>query len=192
MRKVCCAQRKAVVYPSSLPRNSFFLARISAPIFLQCHPDVIASISCCSPRLRSSSSSSRSRLSKSPVLRMATSKEAAEPSPQPKNFRYYQIYASEDGTTHFGEWKMTGFDLQAYSSKPQYVRSDFGGEPTKLVFTELAAGLEQPLHSCPAVQFVVTLSGSWYLQTYFLCLSVFLSLSRFLRHGAWMSWEKDS
>jgi hypothetical protein len=30
------------------------------------------------------------------------------------------------------------------------------------------------------------------LQTYFLCLSVFLSLSRFLRHGAWMSWEKDS
>jgi hypothetical protein len=165
MRKVCCAQRKAVVYASSVPRNSFSLARISAPIFLQCHPDVIASISCCSPRLRSSSSSSRSRLSKSPVLRMATGKEVAEPSPQPKNFRYYQLYASDDGTTHFGEWKMTGFDLQAYSSKPQYVRSDFGGEPTKLVFTELAAGLEQPLHSCPAVQFVVTLSGSWYVKT---------------------------
>ncbi len=176
MRKVCCAQRKVVVYPSSLPRNSFFLARISAPNFLQCHPDVIASISCYSPQLRSSSSS-RSRLSKSPVLRMATSKEAAEPSPQPKNFRYYQIYASEDGTTHFGEWKMTGFDLQAYSSKPQYVRSDFGGEPTKLVFTELAVGLEQPLHSCPAVQFVVTLSGSWYLQTHTLSLSVCLSVS---------------
>ncbi len=158
---MCSAQRKAVVYSSSLPQNSF-LARISAPIFLQCHPDVIASISCYSTRLPSSSSSSSpSRLSKSPVLRMATSKEAAEPSPQPKNFRYYQIYASEDGTTHFGEWKMTGFDLQAYSSKPQYVRSDFGGEPTKLVFTELAAGLEQPLHNCPAVQFVVTLSGSW-------------------------------
>jgi hypothetical protein len=108
---------------------------------------------------------------------MATGKEVAEPSPQPKNFRYYQLYASDDGTTHFGEWKMTGFDLQAYSSKPQYVRSDFGGEPTKLVFTELAAGLEQPLHSCPAVQFVVTLSGSWYLQTHTLSLSVSFCLS---------------
>jgi hypothetical protein len=99
------------------------------------------------------------------VLRMATGKSTGNSSEQPNDFRYYQIYASESGTTHFGKWKMTGFDLQAYGSKPQYVRSDFGGEPTKLVFTELAVGLEQPLHSCPAVQFVVTLSGSWYVKT---------------------------
>jgi hypothetical protein len=98
------------------------------------------------------------------VLRMATGKSTGNSSEQPNDFRYYQIYASETGTTHFGKWKMTGFDLQAYGSKPQYVRSDFGGEPTKLVFTELAVGLEQPLHSCPAVQFVVTLSGSWYVK----------------------------
>ncbi len=98
------------------------------------------------------------------VLRMATGKSTGNSSEQPNDFRYYQIYASEAGTTHFGKWKMTGFDLQPYGSKPQYVRSDFGGEPTKLVFTELAVGLEQPLHSCPAVQFVVTLSGSWYVK----------------------------
>ncbi|KAJ7568187.1 hypothetical protein O6H91_01G022100 [Diphasiastrum complanatum] len=84
---------------------------------------------------------------------------------QPKDFCYYQIWVSEDGETHFIENKMTGFTLQPYSSKPQLVRSDFGGNPTKLVFTELAVGLEQPLHSAPTTQFVVTLSGSWYVKT---------------------------
>lgn len=114
---------------------------------------------------------------------MATSKSPGNSSEQPNDFRYYQIYASEDGTTHFGKWKMTGFDLQPYGSKPQYVRSDFGGEPTKLVFTELAVGLEQPLHSCPAVQFVVTLSGSWYVKNSHL-LSLQYS-SPFLDPGTW-------
>lgn len=101
------------------------------------------------------------------VVRMASSgggnKGGGDEEKQPEDFRYYQIYASEDGTTHFKECRMHGFDLKAYASSPQYVRSDFGGEPTKIVFTELAPGLEQSLHSCPQVQFVVTLSGSWYV-----------------------------
>lgn len=100
------------------------------------------------------------------VLRMASSdggNKGGDEEKQPEEFRYYQIYASEDGTTHFKECRMHGFDLKAYASSPQYVRSDFGGEPTKIVFTELAPGLEQSLHSCPQVQFVVTLSGSWYV-----------------------------
>ena len=100
------------------------------------------------------------------VLRMASSdggNKGGDEEKQPEDFRYYQIYASEDGTTHFKECRMHGFDLKAYASSPQYVRSDFGGEPTKIVFTELAPGLEQSLHSCPQVQFVITLSGSWYV-----------------------------
>lgn len=100
------------------------------------------------------------------VLRMASSdggNKGGDEEKQPEDFRYYQIYASEDGTTHFKECRMHGFDLKAYASSPQFVRSDFGGEPTKIVFTELAPGLEQSLHSCPQVQFVVTLSGSWYV-----------------------------
>lgn len=94
------------------------------------------------------------------LLRMATSSDKL-PEEQPEDFRYYQIYAAENGTTHFTLCRMHGFDLKAYSSKPQFTRSDFGGEPSKVVFTELAPGLEQELHSCPQVQFVVTLSGSW-------------------------------
>lgn len=83
---------------------------------------------------------------------------------QPKNFDYYQIWADQEGETHFTKCRMTGFNLTVYSSLPQYVRSDFGGAPLKMVLTELAVGLAQPLHSAPQVQFVATLTGSWYVQ----------------------------
>jgi hypothetical protein len=79
----------------------------------------------------------------------------------PEEFDYYQIWVSQDGETHIAKCMMHGFNLTAYSSLPQYVRSNFGGEPIELVLTELAVGLTQPLHSPPQVQFVATLSGSW-------------------------------
>lgn len=82
---------------------------------------------------------------------------------QPKDFEYFQIWVSQDGETHIAECKMKGFNYTAYSSLPQYLRSDFGGEPVKFVLTELPVGLAQPLHNTPIVQFVATLSGSWYV-----------------------------
>lgn len=84
---------------------------------------------------------------------------------QPEDFSYYQIWADQEGETHFTKCKMQGFNLTIYSSLPQYVRSDFGGTPKLMVLTELAVGLAQPLHPAPQVQFVVTLSGSWYIET---------------------------
>jgi len=83
----------------------------------------------------------------------------------PEEFDYYQIWVSQDGETHIAKCMMHGFNLTAYSALPQYVRSNFGGEPIELVLTELAVGLTQPLHSPPQVQFVATLSGSWYIET---------------------------
>lgn len=92
--------------------------------------------------------------------------ESGEESDQPKeDVRYYQIWASQDGETHFAKCTMQGFNLSVYASLPQYLRSDFGGEPLEVVVTELPVGMVQPLHSPPQVQFVVTLSGSWCVQT---------------------------
>lgn len=51
--------------------------------------------------------------------------------------KYYQIWASQDGETHFAKCTMQGFNLSVYASLPQYQRSDFGGEPLKMVVTEL-------------------------------------------------------
>ncbi|KAG6549417.1 hypothetical protein Mapa_009136 [Marchantia paleacea] len=94
---------------------------------------------------------------------------ASAPSPsgstQPLDFKYTQLWSDADGETHITECKMSGFREEAYSSLIQYVRDDFGGNTTKLVFTELSVNLTQPLHSPPAVQFVVTISGSWYIVT---------------------------
>ena len=35
-------------------------------------------------------------------------------------------------------------------------------KPLKVIFTELAVGLENDFHCCPQVQLVITLKGSWY------------------------------
>lgn len=101
-------------------------------------------------------------------LRMASSAVKPEEVPdQPQDFRYYQLYASEDGKTHFKLCHMKGFESKSYAPRtiPQFTKTDFGGEPTKLVFTELPVGQVQELHPCPEVQFVATLSGSWYIKT---------------------------
>ncbi|BBM98388.1 hypothetical protein MPTK1_1g13110 [Marchantia polymorpha subsp. ruderalis] len=98
-----------------------------------------------------------------PVFNATTS--MADSSEDPKSFKYMQLWASQDGETHIKECKMKGFDLQKYSSELQFVKTDFGGQPQKIIFTELSAGLRQPLHPCPEVQFVITLSGSWYIET---------------------------
>ena len=36
-----------------------------------------------------------------------------------------------------------------------------GPKPLKVIFTELAVGLENDYHCCPQVQLVITLKGSW-------------------------------
>jgi hypothetical protein len=36
-----------------------------------------------------------------------------------------------------------------------------GPAPVKVIFTELAVGLENDWHCCPSVQLVITLKGSW-------------------------------
>lgn len=44
---------------------------------------------------------------------------------------------------------MSGFELKKYAEDPQYVKE--GPSPSKTVFTQLDAGLEQDFHPCPEV-----------------------------------------
>ena len=64
------------------------------------------------------------------------------------------------GRTHIKDAKMKGFELKKYAADPQFVKDDIEA-PTKIVFTELAPGIEQDFHPCPEVQFVVCLAGAW-------------------------------
>lgn len=78
---------------------------------------------------------------------------------QDPDFPYTHLWASKDGETHIAECKLKGFDLKKYSSEVQKVKN--GPEPSKIVFTQLDVGSENPWHCCPQVQFVATLSGKW-------------------------------
>ncbi|BDA48122.1 hypothetical protein COCOBI_11-3800 [Coccomyxa sp. Obi] len=78
------------------------------------------------------------------------------------DFPYVHLWVSADGETHITEAKMSGFELKKYAQDPQYVKE--GPSPSKTVFTQLNAGLKQDFHPCPQVQFVVTLSGKWYVK----------------------------
>lgn len=84
---------------------------------------------------------------------------------QPENFAYTHLWVSSDGETHVKEGKLSNFDLKQYaaSTPPQFVKPT--QPPTKTVFSELSVGNEQDWHCCPQVQYVICLSGKWYIET---------------------------
>lgn len=81
------------------------------------------------------------------------------------DLRYWRLWVSGDGETHVTQARMGGFELVGYSSAPQAVREKGIPEPTKVIFTELPAGFDNPWHHCPSPQFVVVCKGSWYVET---------------------------
>ncbi len=65
------------------------------------------------------------------------------------DFPYVHLWVSADGETHITEAKMSEFELKKFAQDPQYVKE--GPSPSKTVFTQLNAGLEQDFHPCPQV-----------------------------------------
>lgn len=84
---------------------------------------------------------------------------------QPEDFMYTHLWTSADGETHLKECYMKGFDVKSFAgdTPPQFVKE--GSKPTKVTFSELTVDNLQDFHSCPGVQFVVCLSGSWFVET---------------------------
>eukprot|EP00931_Biecheleriopsis_adriatica_P114961 TRINITY_DN90825_c0_g1_i1.p1 TRINITY_DN90825_c0_g1~~TRINITY_DN90825_c0_g1_i1.p1 ORF type:complete len:176 (-),score=17.75 TRINITY_DN90825_c0_g1_i1:348-875(-) len=88
--------------------------------------------------------------------------------PVPGVLRFTRLWVSSDGHTHLQDctMKQTEKKLLRGGKSAQYVR-DLSGvlDPTNLTFTQMAADTENPWHQCPTAQFVVTLSGSWRVNT---------------------------
>lgn len=88
----------------------------------------------------------------------------------PQNFAYTHLwYSAADGTTHIAECTIKGFEFQPYALAGQWVKlltQQLGHSPiVDVVFTELQPGFDNPWHTAPSVQLVVTLSGMWYVKT---------------------------
>mgnify|MGYP002632888094 CR=1 FL=1 len=79
--------------------------------------------------------------------------------------KYSQLYVNADGNTaikqncHFGALVKIG-----YSGTPQYVRTFASDFNVKTVVVTQQFG-PNPWHYCPCTQFVITLSGQWYVET---------------------------
>ena len=80
--------------------------------------------------------------------------------------KYNQLWVGADGETHVEVCLNFGaLEKKGYSGTPQYVRqfgpSDFTVK--SVVVTQMFG--ENPWHYAPSAQFVVTLSGAWYVKT---------------------------
>lgn len=75
---------------------------------------------------------------------------------------YYRMYLSGDGLTHIKKCNLAGLKKTTAFGTVQYVR-DLGHGAQDIVITQQTG--ENPWHQCPHSQFVVTLSGLWYINT---------------------------
>jgi hypothetical protein len=78
--------------------------------------------------------------------------------------RYTRLYVGADGLTHLQDCTVQNMTRSAHFGTAQYVR-DLGDDlrPTDLTFTQQTG--DNPWHFCPHPQMVVTLSGSWFVNT---------------------------
>lgn len=100
------------------------------------------------------------------LLRRAKPLSSNPPTSLEGIIEYNQLWVGADGTTHVAQGlKFGSLAKKGYSGTPQYVRqfglSDF---TVKAVVVTQMFG-ENPWHYAPSAQFVVTLSGAWYVRT---------------------------
>eukprot|EP00966_Prymnesium_polylepis_P241647 5588087-Prymnesium_polylepis.1 len=78
--------------------------------------------------------------------------------------KFTRLWVSSDGATHIKDCSVQGLKRSGSFGTPQYVRDMLGDlRPTDLVFTQQTGA--NPWHPCPSPQLVVTLAGSWYVNT---------------------------
>jgi hypothetical protein len=77
---------------------------------------------------------------------------------------YWSQWTGNDGQTHTTKCYLSKLESKPFSSTPQYVQR-LPGDVDSLVYTELPAGWEGNWHINPKRQWVVILSGQYYMET---------------------------
>ncbi len=96
---------------------------------------------------------------------VAATTAAASAADSQQHIRYYHMWADKTGTTHIATCSFKNFELQQLSSgdSPQY-SDTIGTSNDKTIFTIQPSGWTSDWHKNPAVQWVVPLSGTWYVR----------------------------
>jgi hypothetical protein len=77
---------------------------------------------------------------------------------------YWSQWTGKDGQTHTTQCYLSNLKSDAFASTPQFVQR-LPGDVESLVFTQLPAGWAGKWHKNPKRQWVIVLSGKYYMET---------------------------
>ena len=85
---------------------------------------------------------------------------------KPPKFRYWHVWTDENGISHQSECELTNFAQESMGgdAAPQWNNRLMNAE-SKIVFAELPVGWVGEWHENPQPQWIIPLSGKWFVET---------------------------
>jgi len=78
---------------------------------------------------------------------------------------YWHVWTDENGVSRQRECRLSGFEKESMGEAAAQWNNHLLGTETKLVFAELPVGWAGDWHENPSPQWIVPLSGRWYVET---------------------------
>ena len=78
---------------------------------------------------------------------------------------YWQVWCDADGISHQRRASLGSLALNTVSEGSAQIWQRDGGPPTKVLFLTLLPGDDSSWHENPAPQWIVPLSGRWFVET---------------------------
>lgn len=84
---------------------------------------------------------------------------------KPPTLSYWHVWVDEKGTSHQERRTLDGFERQSMGGAAPQWNAEQDDPPRKAIFTVLPAGWTGDWHENPAPQWIVPLSGRWFVET---------------------------
>ena len=86
--------------------------------------------------------------------------------PEPPKIPYWHVWTDDNGVTHQTRCALSGFEMQSMGGKaePQWNDRVFAGKSNVLI-SVLPAGWNGDWHENPKPQWILPLSGRWFVET---------------------------
>jgi hypothetical protein len=88
----------------------------------------------------------------------------SSPGPKP-SIPYWHLYVDEDGVSHQRECRLTRYALERIGAADPQWNDELGTHSSTVVVTVLPAGWVGEWHENPAPQWIVVLSGRWFIES---------------------------
>jgi len=86
-------------------------------------------------------------------------------SSEPPTFSYWHVWVDGVGVSHQERRTLDGFERQSMGGAAPQWNAAQSGAPSKAIFTMLPVGWTGEWHENPAPQWIVPMSGRWFVET---------------------------